>query len=133
MKKICDIIMEACELVDGEMFALTDMGTRGLNLDFDYKIESGQIKKRSRTAPHNEFTNTFLNANDLLACELIKGPWKPRIGEFYYYLSSFSEDGVDCTEYTIDPMDALHVKREPVFKTRAEAEKAAKQRWGDKL
>lgn len=103
-------------------------------VEYDLIFESG---KKSESGPHFRIEDGLNIIGSIDIGRLITGeyklvpiPWKPKVGELYYYIDFTSEVGYTCYKFFYDsPLDERIVNRVPVYRTEEEVKKAVEDKY----
>lgn len=106
----------------------------GLELDEEFKIKSHEYnyykicedKIMVKSGRCDDFIESAISFKNLTPETIIKLPWRPKVGEKYWFLAPIYPEGVDGYEFNNDTMDNRILNRIDIYKTKEEAVQVAK-------
>jgi len=83
----------------------------------EYKFEDGKLLVKLHA--DSSFTPTIIHFNAFLGTKIVLKPWRPKIGDTYYFWSKFKDDElfVVCDTFSGTMLDHMNLRFANVFKT----------------
>ena len=88
-----------------------------------YKIENCNIYDSHKSNYDGRFLPSDIHVSTLMSCKIVKLPWKPKVGDMYYYINGMADNGYRTECWGDDKYDENLFKRGLVYRTEEEVKR----------